>query len=200
MSGARAGAGRLLCVGGAPGAGKTTVGALVARAVGAAVVDLDSVTTALVEAVAAGLGEDADLDAPRYAALREARYACLHAVAADSLCAGADVVAVAPFTREAADARAWRERARALGAAAVTLVWLDVDPAVAAAREAARGLPRDLAKAGRAADVAAGGAAVGVATGGAVVDRGGLDLVLDAGDGPADELAARVLARWAPPA
>jgi predicted kinase len=195
---APAGAGRLLCVGGAPGAGKTTVGALVARAARAAVVDLDSVTTALVEAVAAGLGEDADLDAPRYAALRGARYACLDAVVGDCLRAGSDVVAVAPFTREAADARAWRDRGRALGAASVTLVWLDLDPGVAAARAAARGAPRDLAKAGRPPATAA--AAPTPAPSAASVDRGGFDLVLDAAAGLPDELAARVLARWAPAA
>ncbi|PKW27260.1 AAA family ATPase [Phycicoccus duodecadis] len=191
MSDAPAGTGRLLCVGGAPGAGKTTVGARVARVVGAALVDLDSVTTALVEAVAAGFGEDADLDAPRYAALREARYACLDAVVGDCLRAGSDVVAVAPFTREAADARAWRRGARARGAASVTLVWLDVDPAVAAARAAVRGFARDRAKAGR-------GAGRASASASAPVDRGGLDLVLDAAAGAPDELAARVLARWAP--
>lgn len=193
MSDAPSGTRRLLCVGGAPGAGKTTVGALVAAAMGAAVVDLDSVTTALVEAVAAGLGESPDLDAPRYAALREARYACLEAVARDCLRAGVDVVAVAPFTREAADAGAWRDRGRALGAGSVTLVWLDLDPVVAAGRAAARGLTRDRAKAGRAEETVA-------PTSAPAVDREGLDLVLDAAGGAPDELAARVLAWWVRPA
>ena len=125
--------GTLVCVGGSPGAGKTTVGALVAAGGGLCLVDLDSVTTPLVEAFAASLGTVADLDAPRFAALRDARYTCLGEVVADNLRAGRDVVAVAPFTSEAADAVAWRARGRAWGAARVVLCWLDVDPAEAAA-------------------------------------------------------------------
>jgi len=166
-------AGTLVCVGGAPGAGKTTVGALVAEAAGLCLVDLDSVTTLLVEAVAASLGTVADLDAPRFAALRTARYACLGEVVADNLRVGRGVVAVAPFSREAADAGSWREQALAWGATRVVLVWLDLDPEEAARRAMARGLPRDLAKAGR--EVAAGGARA--ASSG--VDRTGVDLVLD---------------------
>lgn len=174
--------GRLLCVGGAPGSGKTTVGALVARAVGAAIVDLDSVTTPLVEAVAAASGEVADLDAPRYAALRDARYACLAAVVADCLAAGVDVVAVAPFTREAVDGT-WREWGMESGAPSVTTCWLDLDPDEAARRACARGLPRDLAK----------GGAPAPAT---VVDAASVDLLVEVGvDGP-DAMAARVLAGW----
>ena len=137
--------GTLVCVGGSPGAGKTTVGALVAADGGLCLVDLDSVTTPLVEAFAASLDTVADLDSPRFAALRDARYRCLGEVAADNLRAGRAVVAVAPFTSEAADAVAWRVLGRTWGAARVVLCWLDLDPAEAAARAAARGLPRDLA-------------------------------------------------------
>lgn len=176
--------GRLLCVGGAPGAGKTTVGALVAGGRRAALVDLDSVATPLVEAVAAGLGVAADLDAPRFAALRDARYACLAAVLADCLRSGVDAVAVAPFTREAADASAWRSWGLALGARAVTTCWLDVDPGTAAARTVARAAARDLAK-GAAAPPAA-----------PPVDRAGLDLVLDTSAEVPGGLAARILASW----
>ena len=141
------GAGRtLVCVGGAPGAGKTTVGSLVAHAAGLCLVDLDSVTTPLVEAFAAALGDVADLDAPRFVALRDARYSCLAAVASDNLRAGRDVVAVAPFTAESTDATAWRAQGARWGADRVVLCWLDVDPAESARRAAARGLPRDLAK------------------------------------------------------
>lgn len=170
--------GTLVCVGGSPGAGKTTVGALVAAAGGLCLVDLDSVTTPLVEAFAAALGAVADLDAPQFAALRGARYACLAEVAADNLRAGRGVVAVAPFTSEAVDAVAWRERARTWGATRVVLCWLDVDPEEAAARAAARGLPRDLAKAGRVAGSARAG---GDGTASRVVDREGIDVVSHGG-------------------
>lgn len=176
--------GTLVCVGGSPGAGKTTVGALVAAAGGLCLVDLDSVTTPLVEAFAASLGTVADLDAPRFAALRDARYACLASVVTDNLAAGRGVVAVAPFTREAADAVSWRALGRAWGAERVLLCWLDVDSAEAAARAAARGLPRDLAKAGRAAG--------GDGPASPVVDRDGLDVVAGRG-GTSREAAALVL-------
>jgi len=177
-------AGTLVCVGGAPGAGKTTVGALVAAAGGLCLVDLDSVTTPLVEAFAASLGTVADLDAPRFAALRDARYACLGEVVADNLRAGRGVVAVAPFSSEAEDAVAWRERAASWGATRAVLVWLDLAPGEAAARAAARGLPRDLAKAGR--EVGPGGDG----TASRVVDRTGIDLVLDGSAGAQDAAAA----------
>jgi predicted kinase len=180
-------AGTLVCVGGAPGAGKTTVGALVAAAAGLCLVDLDSVTTPLVEAFAASLGTVADLDAPQFAALRAARYACLGEVVADNLRAGRGVVAVAPFSSEAADAVAWRADALARGAARAVLVWLDVDPGEAAARAAARGLPRDLAKAGREGGVGGDG------TASRLVDRAGIDLVLD-GSSDAQAAAAAVVA------
>ena len=190
--------GVLVCVGGSPGAGKTTVGALVAAAGEMTLVDLDSVTTALVEAFAAGIGVVADLDAPRFAALRDARYACLGAVVADNLSAGRDVVAVAPFTAEAADAVAWRARGKGWGAGEVVLCWLDVDAAEAARRVGERALPRDRAKAERATAPGGPGAAGSATASGAgprvpVVDREGVDVVAD-GTRPPQETCARVLA------
>lgn len=182
--------GTLVCVGGSPGAGKTTVGALVAAAAGCCLVDLDSVTTPLVEAFAASVGEVADLDAPRFAALRDARYACLAAVVSDNLRAGRAVVAVAPFTTEAADAVAWRALARSWGATRVVLCWLDVRPEVAAARAAARGLPRDVAKAARAAGAPGAPGAGGGHPASDVVDREGIDRVLDGGLDPRASCAA----------
>ena len=107
--------------------GKTTVETLVAHAAGLCLVDLDSVTTPLVEAFAAALGDVADLDAPRFVALRDARFSCLAAVASDDLRAGRDVIA--PFTAESTDASAWRAHGARWGADRVVLCWLDVDPA-----------------------------------------------------------------------
>lgn len=175
--------GILVCIGGAPGAGKSTVGALVAAFGGLTLVDLDSVTTPLLEAFGASLGVEADLDAPRFAALRAARYDCLWQVVRDNLVAGRDVLAVAPFTAEGSDAASWRRGARAWGASSVTLCWLDVDRDTAAGRVAARGLPRDVAKRGSTIDRHPHPA---------VVDRVGLDVVADGGDQPRST-AARVL-------
>jgi len=160
-----------------------------------ALVDLDSVTTALVEAVAAELGVAADLDAPRFVALRDARYACLAAVAADNLQAGRDVVAVAPFTTEAADAVAWRALGASWGATRVVLCWLDLDADEATRRVANRSLPRDLAKAARpraGGETDAAGAAPASGPGGrSVVDRAGIDVVADGSLSP-DHTCARV--------
>lgn len=177
-----AGPGRLLCVGGPPGSGKTTVGSLVARSAGAALVDLDSVTTPLVEAVAELIGEPADLDAPPFVALRDARYACLATVVADCLGSGVDVVAVAPFTREAS-AGTWSAWGARAGAASVTTCWLSVGEEVRADRVRARGLARDLAKSRATARPAA-------------VDPVGVDLLVEPRDAGPDAVAARVLAAW----
>jgi hypothetical protein len=171
---------------------------MVAAASAMCLVDLDSVTTPLVEAFAAGLGVVADLDAPQFAALRNARYACLGEVATDNVRAGRDVVVVAPFTSEAADAVAWRERGLAWGATTVVLCWLDVDPDVTAHRVAERRLPRDVAKANRGSSEDVRGV-VGAAPASAAepraleVDREGIDVVAD-GTRPVEETCARILA------
>ena len=186
VEGADPRAGTLVCVGGAPGAGKTTVGALVAAAGGLCLVDLDSVTTPLVEAFAASLGTVADLDAPRFAALRDARYACLGEVVADNLRAGRGVVAVAPFSSEAADAVAWRERAASWGATRAVLVL---------ARPRPRGGRRPSRRSWPAPGPRQGGPEVGAGgdgTASRVVDRTGIDLVLDGSAGVPDAAAAVV--------
>jgi len=177
--------GRLLCVGGPPGSGKTTVGRRLALEVRAAVVDLDSVTTPLVEEVAAQLGVPVALDGPPLNRLRKARYECLAEVVRDAVTTGVDVVAVAPFTREAADAGAWRAWGTALGAASVTVCWLNLSPERARARAIARGLVRDAAASEDSRTIAAG----------AVWDGPGIDLVLDA-TAPTDALVTRLRSVW----
>jgi predicted kinase len=177
--------GRLLCLGGPPGSGKTTLGRRLASRVRAAVVDLDSVTTPLVDAVAEQLGVPVALDDPPLSRLREARYECLAEVIRDAVTAGVDVVAVAPFTREATDAGTWRAWGTALGATSVTVCWLDLRPELARARANARGLARDLAGSDDDSATAAG----------AVWDRRGIDLVLDA-TSPTDALVAELRSVW----
>jgi predicted kinase len=177
--------GRLLCVGGPPGSGKTTVGRCLAGRVQAAVVDLDSVTTPLVQAVAAQLGVRVALDGPPLNRLREARYECLAEVIQDIVTAGVDVVAVAPFTREAADARSWRAWGTALGATSVTVCWLDLSPERARARVSARGLARDL-------DLSDDSSTAAV---GPVWDGPGIDLVIDA-TAPTDAIITRLRSIW----
>lgn len=142
------GSGMVLCIGGPPGAGKTSVGAVLARRLGWALADLDSVTTPLMAAVAAERGLPLDLQIPALAALRDARYECLAAVCRDNLLVGTSVIATAPFTAEATDVQslaAWRTAVAGGTDARVTLAWLDVDATTAAQRRLLRGADRDAA-------------------------------------------------------
>lgn len=137
-----------LLVTGAPGAGKSTVGAELARRLRAALIDLDPATEALTQVVAGLLTVD-DLDDPRLAnATRAARYSTIEALAVESLRVGTDVVLVAPFTAERRDPAAWSAllgRLESAGAR-VVLVWLRITPAEITRRVAQRGAQRDLAK------------------------------------------------------
>lgn len=137
-----------LVVTGAPGAGKSTLGAALAALLGAALLDQDVLTGPLVAAVCAQLGTD-DLDDPRVvAATRAPRYEALTATAEDCLRCGTPAVLVAPFTRERTDPAAWRALSARLRAAggAPRLVWATVPPAELVRRVRARGAARDAAK------------------------------------------------------
>jgi predicted kinase len=135
---------------GGPGAGKSTVGRALAATLGAALVDQDTVTGALVAVIADLVGVH-DLDDPRLAGpTRAARYEAVVAVAEDNLRVGTPVALVAPFTRERADIDAWAAldlRLRNAGGAPL-LVWLRLRPETALRRLKARGAARDLAKTG----------------------------------------------------
>jgi predicted kinase len=170
---------------GGPGAGKSTVGRALARRLGAALIDQDTVTGPLVAVVADLLGVH-DLDDVRLAGpTRSARYETVVAAAEDNLRVGTPVVLVAPFTRERRELDAWvalDRRLRAAGGAPL-LVWLRLEPGVARRRLRARGAARDLAKA---ADAAAPD----------VTEPVGPHLSVD-GECPVDEVVGSVLATLA---
>ena len=128
----------VVVVAGPPGSGKSTVAAAVARALQAALIDIDVTFGPIVPL----LGEH-----PR-SVLREAIYAGLVDTAAAAAQTGVHVVIAAPFTRERRDPRAWEElRDRFAEAGAVTvLVWLRVPEATLLERLAARGAARDATK------------------------------------------------------
>jgi predicted kinase len=134
-------------VAGAAAAGKSVLGAAVARHVRAALLDQDVLTGPLTAVVAGLVGAPpGDLDDPRVrAATRTATYQALVATAAGCLAAGVPVVLVAPFTAERADPGAWARLVGALGAPAV-LVWATCPPDELRRRMAARGAARDLRK------------------------------------------------------
>ena len=141
---------RAICVAGPAGSGKTTLGGALARATGAAVVDLDVLTNPLLAVVADLVGAGEDLDHPSLRGpVREARYACLVDTAAAQLELGHDVVLVAPFTAESAESGRWQaltSRLRRAGADRVHLVWLDLPANLLEARLRARGAVRDAAR------------------------------------------------------
>lgn len=133
---------------GAPASGKSTTAAEVARRLGAAVLDLDSMTNPLVDIVASATGAS-DYGDPTVADLtRDARYECLTRVARDCLEAGVSVVLIAPFTAERKDSAAWERLAARLetGGGLVRLAWIRVTEELLVERIVARGAARDADK------------------------------------------------------
>ena len=136
----------LVC--GAPGSGKSTVGALVAGRLRAALLDLDTATASLVAVIGELHGTD-NLDDPSFARrTRAARYEALTSLAEDNLAAGISAVMVAPFTLERRDPQAWsalRRRMDRVGAS-TTLVWLRISADEVLRRVDQRGAGRDSSK------------------------------------------------------
>jgi predicted kinase len=137
-------------VAGPPASGKSSLGAGLARAVGAALLDQDVMTRPLVAVVAGLLGTPTDdLDDPRLrAASRDAVYCTLLDTAVANLAVGIPVVLIAPFTRERAHPRRWqlvRARLEAAGGAP-TLLWMRCPTDELLRRLHARAAPRDRAK------------------------------------------------------
>jgi predicted kinase len=123
---------------GAPGSGKSTVGAAVARALRAPLIDIDVTFGPIVPL----------LDGQPRGVVRDAFYEALVDTAAGAVRCGGHVVVAAPFTRERRDARAWGavcERFAAAGAEAV-LVWMRLPGDSVMERLAARAAERDAAK------------------------------------------------------
>ncbi len=140
---------RAYLVAGAPAAGKSVLGAALARCLPGALLDQDVLTGPLTGVVARLLGAvPGDLDDPRVrAATREATYAALVDTAAGCLRAGVSTVLVAPFTTERADPAAFTRLVRRLCApGGATLVWATCPPDELRRRMAARRAPRDLRK------------------------------------------------------
>ncbi|MDX6410761.1 MAG: hypothetical protein QOE91_277 [Gaiellaceae bacterium] len=128
----------VVIVAGPPGAGKSTVAAQLARALGAASIDIDATFSPIVPL----------LDAHPRDVVRDAIYESLLASAEASLRAGVHVVVAAPFTRERRDRLAWDRlstRLSSSGAAAV-LVWQHAPRELLLERLAARAATRDADK------------------------------------------------------
>ena len=130
-------------VAGTAGSGKSTLGRALASALRAPLVDLDSVTTPLLDALPADVLGGHWLTSPHAAAVRAGRYAALRATAADALSTAGRVVVVAPFTAELAGGAEWHQLRDALAPAEPHVVHVDGDPAVLASRRSSRGASRD---------------------------------------------------------
>lgn|SRR3989440_2599514 len=140
---------RAYVVAGAPAAGKSALGAALARYLRAALLDQDVLAGPLTAVVARLVGvPPGDLDDPRVrTATRTATYDALVETGAGCLAAGVATVLVAPFTAERADPGAWARLVGRLGAPDGTvLVWATCPPDELRRRMAARGAARDLRK------------------------------------------------------
>jgi predicted kinase len=135
---------------GPPASGKSSLGAALARAVRAALLDQDVMTRPLVAVIAGLLGTPADqLDDPRLRpASRDAVYRALLDTAVSNLAVGTPVVLIAPFARERGDPRRWQLVRRRLEAAggAPSLLWMRCPTHELLRRLRARAAPRDRAK------------------------------------------------------
>lgn len=130
-------------VAGPAGSGKSTLGRALAAELRAALVDLDSVTTPLLDALPSEALGGHWLTSPHAGAIRSGRYAALRATAADVLATAGRVVVVAPFTAELAGGDEWQALRDAFFPTEPVVVHVDGDPAVLASRRAVRGASRD---------------------------------------------------------
>lgn len=132
-----------VAVAGVAGSGKSTLGRALAASLGLPLIDLDAVTTPLLETLAEEVFGEHWLASPHTRAIRDGRYAALRAVAADVVETAGGVVLVAPFTTELAGGAEWQQLQDAVAPTPLRVVHLAGDPALFTARRAARGAARD---------------------------------------------------------
>ncbi|KRC65300.1 hypothetical protein ASE12_11315 [Aeromicrobium sp. Root236] len=132
------------CVAGAAGSGKSTLGRQLAIAVGATLLDLDTITNPLLDAIGERLAPGGHWNDDGLRDLvRPARYACLLAAARDQRDTGRDLVLVAPFTTELSGGAEWVALCEAIASAEPRVVWLYASPELLEERLAARAEVRD---------------------------------------------------------
>jgi len=138
-----------LLIAGPPASGKSTVGASLARTLGATLIDQDVATGPLLSVIGSVVSID-DIDDPYLATLTRAdRYETITCLAEDNLRVGNTVLLVAPFTEERKNSRAWKEldhRLRRAGGGTVTMIWLYLSRDELLQRLRARRADRDAGK------------------------------------------------------
>ena len=133
---------RALVVAGPAGAGKSTLGRELARRTGAVLLDLDTLTNPMLDALQDG--STSHWNSPeRRDVVRPARYAVLLAATREQADLGHSLVLVAPFTAELAGGPEWEALRTALAPTEPTVVWLQLAADALATRVRERGEQRD---------------------------------------------------------
>lgn len=131
-------------VSGPAGAGKSTLARVLAVQVRGCLLDLDTMTDPLLDALLGGDGPDPHWnDHDLRAVVRPARYACLLDSARAQAATGLDLVLAAPFSAELAGGEEWRCLVDAISSHQVHVLWLTAPPEVLRDRLLRRGDPRD---------------------------------------------------------
>ena len=146
----RTGSGRavdVLLIAGPAGSGKSTLGAALAARGRLPLLDLDTLTNPLLDALGPEPPAGHWNDASWRSVVRPARYACLLAVAAEQVRTGTGAILVAPFSAEMSGGSEWEDLVSAVAPAVPVVCWLASSAALRSARIAARAEPRDRAAA-----------------------------------------------------
>lgn len=128
---------------GVAGSGKSRLGQALARSLGLPLLDLDTVTNPLLEALPPECLGGHWQHSPHRVAIRRGRYAALLAVTQEVVETGGGCVVVAPFTSELQGGADWRALRRVAGTAEVRVIHLVGDHRLFDERRRQRAASRD---------------------------------------------------------